>query len=102
MARDRGIEVNVGYGMSETCPIISLANPKEHMLAWEPERQLDVVIKTGRPIPLVEIDLFDPEDRPLPHDGKAVGEVCMRASQDERWQARQEGAPSDACLTARG
>ncbi len=79
MARDRGIEVNVGYGMSETCPIISLANPKEHMLAWEPERQLDVVIKTGRPIPLVEIGLFDPVDQPLPHDGKAVGEVCMRA-----------------------
>ncbi|MCU0561238.1 MAG: fatty acid--CoA ligase [Desulfobacterales bacterium] len=79
MARDRGIEVNVGYGMSETCPIMSLANPKEHMLAWEPERLLDVVIKTGRPIPLVEIGLFDPMDQPLPHDGTSVGEVCMRA-----------------------
>ncbi|MFO7706938.1 MAG: fatty acid--CoA ligase [Desulfobacterales bacterium] len=79
MARDRGIEVNVGYGMSETCPIISLANPKEHMLAWEPERQLDVVIKTGKPIPLVEIGLFDPVGHPLPNDGKSVGEVCMRA-----------------------
>jgi fatty-acyl-CoA synthase len=79
MARDRGIEVNVGYGMSETCPIMSLANPKEHMLAWEPERQLDVVIKTGKPIPLVEIGLFDPVGNPLPHDGKTVGEVCMRA-----------------------
>jgi fatty-acyl-CoA synthase len=79
MARDRGVEVNVGYGMSETCPIMSLANPKEHMLAWEPERLLDVVIKTGRPIPLVEIGLFDPLDQPLPHDGTSVGEVCMRA-----------------------
>jgi fatty-acyl-CoA synthase len=78
MARDRGIEVNVGYGMSETCPIISLANPKEHMLAWEPERQLDVVIKTGRPIPLTDLEIVDPLDAPLPHDGKAVGEVVMR------------------------
>jgi len=78
MARDRGIEVNVGYGMSETCPVISLANPKEHMLDWEPERQLDVVIKTGRPIPLVDLQIVDPLDAPLPHDGKAVGEVVMR------------------------
>jgi len=78
MARDRGIEVNVGYGMSETCPIISLANPKEHMLAWEPERQLDVVIKTGRPIPLADVEIVDPLDAPLPHDGKTVGEVVMR------------------------
>lgn len=78
MARDRGIEVNVGYGMSETCPIISLANPKEHMLAWEPERQLDVVIKTGRPIPLTDLEIVDPLDAPLPHDGKTIGEVVMR------------------------
>lgn len=78
MARERGIEVNVGYGMSETCPIISLANPKEHMLDWEPERQLDIVIKTGRPIPLADLEIHDPLDAPLPHDAKAVGEVVMR------------------------
>jgi fatty-acyl-CoA synthase len=79
MARERGIEVNVGYGMSETCPIISLANPKEHMLDWEQERLLDIVIKTGKPVPLVELEIFDAEDRPLPKDGKATGEVVMRA-----------------------
>jgi fatty-acyl-CoA synthase len=78
MARERGIEVNVGYGMSETCPIISLANPHEHMLAWDPERQLDVVTRTGRPIPLAEIEVVDPMDAPLPHDGHTVGEVVMR------------------------
>jgi len=78
MARERGIEVNVGYGMSETCPIITLANPHEHMLAWDPERQLDVVTRTGRPIPLAEVAVVDPMDSPLPHDGRTVGEVVMR------------------------
>jgi fatty-acyl-CoA synthase len=78
MARDRGIDVIVGYGMSETCPIISLATPQEQMLAWEGDRLLDVVTKTGRPIPLAQVDLFDPMDRPLPRDGKAAGEVVMR------------------------
>ena len=78
MTRERGIEVNVGYGMSETCPIITLANPHEHMLDWDPERQLDVVTRTGRPIPLAEVAVVDPMDAPLPHDGRAVGEVVMR------------------------
>jgi len=79
MARERGIEVNVGYGMSETCPVISLANPKEHMLDWDSDRQLDVVIKTGRPIPLVDLEVVDPLDAAQPHDGKTVGEVVMRS-----------------------
>jgi fatty-acyl-CoA synthase len=78
MARERGIEVNVGYGMSETCPVVSLANPKESMLAWDPERQLDIVIKTGRPVPLAELEVADPMDDLLPHDGRSVGEVVMR------------------------
>ena len=48
------------------------------MLAWDPERQLDVVTQTGRPIPLAEIEVVDPMDAPLPHDGHTVGEVVMR------------------------
>jgi len=48
------------------------------MLAWEGDRLLDVVTKTGRPIPLTEVDLFDPMDKPLPRDGKTTGEVVMR------------------------
>jgi fatty-acyl-CoA synthase len=67
----------VGYGMSETCLIISLAHPMS-TLDWESERQLDVVIKTGRPIPLADLEVVDPLDAPLPHDGKTVGEVVMR------------------------
>jgi fatty-acyl-CoA synthase len=78
-ALQRGIEIHAGYGMSETCPVISTATPKEHMLEWEEERLLDIVIKTGRPLPLVEIEIFDEAERPLPHDGQSTGEVVMRA-----------------------
>jgi fatty-acyl-CoA synthase len=77
-ARERGIEVNTGYGMSETCPVVTLANPAEHMLAWDSERQLNVITKTGRPVPLVDLEVADPLDAPLPHDGASVGEVVMR------------------------
>jgi len=78
-AIDRGIEIHAGYGMSETCPVISTAVPMEHMLAWETDRLLDIVIKTGRPLPLVEIEVIDAAGTPLPHDGRSTGEVVMRA-----------------------
>ncbi|GBC63534.1 long-chain fatty acid--CoA ligase [Desulfonema ishimotonii] len=78
-AMEMGITVYTGYGMSETCPIISLATPKKHMMAWEEDRLLDVVIKTGLPIPLVEFEIVDPDDRPMPHDGMSTGEVVFRA-----------------------
>ena len=78
-AKNYGIEINAGYGMSETCPVISTATPKEHMLGWAEDKLLDVAIKTGRPLPLVELEVFDEQDRALPHDGKSSGEVVMRA-----------------------
>jgi fatty-acyl-CoA synthase len=78
-ARDLGIEIHAGYGMSETCPVISTATPMENMLDWEDDALLDIIIKTGRPLPLVEFEVFDAHGKALPHDGKSSGEVVMRA-----------------------
>ncbi len=78
-AKNFGIEIHAGYGMSETCPVISTAMPMEHMLNWGDDALLDIIIKTGRPLPLVELEVFDAQDNALPHDGKSTGEVVMRA-----------------------
>jgi fatty-acyl-CoA synthase len=78
-AKDLGIEIHAGYGMSETCPVISTATPMEQMLDWEDEALLDIIIKTGRPLPLVEFEVFDAHEKALPHDGQSAGEVVMRA-----------------------
>ena len=78
-ARQAGITVYTGYGMSETCPVMSLSLPRAHMQDWDEERQLEILTKTGTPIPLVEIEVVDPEDHPLPHDGASSGEVVFRA-----------------------
>jgi fatty-acyl-CoA synthase len=77
-AREMGITLFAGYGMSETCPIISLAMPKTSMLEWDQDRLLDIVVKTGLPLPLVEFEVVDPAGRPLPHDGVTTGEVVFR------------------------
>jgi fatty-acyl-CoA synthase len=65
--------------MSETCPVINTATPGEHMLDWEDNSLLEVIIKTGRPLPLVEFEVFDTHEKALPHDGHSTGEVVMRA-----------------------
>ncbi len=78
-ASDLGITVFTGYGMSETCPVITLAHPMGKLADGDREATLDIVTKTGLPIPLVEVEVVDSDDRPLPHDGKATGEVVFRA-----------------------
>jgi fatty-acyl-CoA synthase len=78
-AMDLGIEIHAGYGMSETCPVMTAATPGEHMLDWQGDKYLDVIIKTGKPIPLAEVEVMDVNDKPLPHDGVSTGEVVMRS-----------------------
>ena len=78
-AMNLGIDIFAGYGMSETGPVMSLATPKEHMLDRDEDDLLDVIIKTGKPIPLTEFEVFDENDNALPHDGESTGEVVMRS-----------------------
>ncbi len=78
-AMELGIDIFTGYGMSETCPILTLAQLRPHMLDWDLDRQVEVRCRTGSPIPLVQLEVVDPEGKPLPHDGVSTGEVVVRA-----------------------
>ena len=78
-AKELGVEIHAGYGMSETGPVMSMATPHEDMLDWEEDELLDVIVKTGKPIPLAEIEVFDAQEKALPHDGESSGEVVMRS-----------------------
>jgi len=75
---DLGIQAITGYGMSETCPVLTIANLKEHMFDWDNEKTADVVIKTGLPIPLAELGIMGPSGALLPHDGVTTGELVAR------------------------
>ena len=78
-ARDRGVDIFAAYGMSETCPILTFAQLKPHMLDWDEDRQLEIRCKTGLPVPMVELRVVDDAMNDLPHDGKTPGEVVVRA-----------------------
>ncbi len=75
-ALERGIDVFAGYGMSETCPILTLARAGS---AGDAAAQVEARVKTGQPIPLVELRTVDEDLRDLPRDGRTAGEVLVRA-----------------------
>jgi len=78
-ARDLGIDVFSGYGMSETAPVLTLAQlSSDDVVADDPDR-LAVRCKAGRPIPLVDLKVVDSELNELPRDGVSTGEVVVRA-----------------------
>jgi fatty-acyl-CoA synthase len=78
-ALELGIDVFTGYGMSETCPILTLSHLKPHMEAWDLDRQAEVRCKTGRTVPLVQIRIVDEAMNDVPHDGESQGEIVARA-----------------------
>jgi len=78
-ALDRGIDVFVGYGMSETCPVLSLAQLPPGAEKLDADEQLSLRCKTGRPVPLVDLRVVDDNMDELAHDGKATGEIVARA-----------------------
>jgi fatty-acyl-CoA synthase len=78
-AVQRGIDVFTGYGMSETCPIIALAQIKPSLMDGDMDEQLRLRCKTGFPVPLVDLRIVDPDMSDVAHNGKATGEIVLRA-----------------------
>ena len=78
-ALKRGIDVFTGYGMSETCPILTLSHLQPEMESWSIEEQARIRCKTGKPIELVSLRIVDEHMQDVPHDGHSQGEVVVRA-----------------------
>jgi acyl-CoA synthetase (AMP-forming)/AMP-acid ligase II len=78
-ALQRGIDLFTGYGMSETCPILTLAHLTPEMLAEGPEFQAEIRCKTGLPMPLVDLRIVDDRFQDVPRDGRSTGEIVVRA-----------------------
>lgn len=72
----RGIDIFTGYGMSETCPILTLAHTNDEDLSEEAE--IERRCKTGRPIPLVELKVVDGEMQEVEPGSDQVGEIVVR------------------------
>jgi fatty-acyl-CoA synthase len=74
-----GADVFAGYGMSESAPMLSVAQVKTEDLDGDPAHEVDIRTKSGMAAPLVDMRLIDSAGRTQPNDGIARGEIVVRA-----------------------
>ncbi|MFT4888264.1 MAG: fatty-acyl-CoA synthase [Pseudohongiellaceae bacterium] len=74
------IEMIQGWGMTETNPLGTLSRKvaKRSHIGMSEDKQFENIAKAGLPMPGIEIEIFDEQWNKLPHDGEAVGELCIR------------------------
>jgi fatty-acyl-CoA synthase len=78
-ALKRGVDVSVGYGLSESCPVLTLSQLSTEQLKLGMEEQADLRCRTGRPFALVNLKVVDQKGGEVPSDDKASGEIVVRA-----------------------
>ncbi|ULJ75868.1 fatty acid--CoA ligase [Rhizobium gallicum] len=78
-ALELGVDVFAGYGMSESAPLLCMAQVKSADLTGDLENEVDIRTKAGISAPLVDIRVVDTALNEVPHDGKTAGEVVVRA-----------------------
>lgn len=73
-----GFRATSGYGMTETAPAAIGAFVKKTMLEWPEEKLDEVRVKTGLPVPGLEVKIVDEKGRRVPRDNETVGEIVIR------------------------
>jgi len=73
-----GFNAVSGYGMTETAPVTVTAFIKKYMTQWPKEKLDKVRVKTGLPVPGIEVQVVDGSGQAVPRDGETMGEIVIR------------------------
>ena len=73
------IEVYTGYGMSETAPLISLTSFSIDEPEMTEEEDISRRCMTGKPVMMVDAQIWNESEEAQPQDGKQTGELVLRA-----------------------
>ena len=73
-----GVSVTHAWGMTETSPLGTLANPTAEIAAMSQDEQLRFTLKQGRPPLGIDLKLEDDAGQRLPHDGATFGKLKVK------------------------
>ena len=73
-----GVEVQQGWGMTETSPLVSVYAPSAATAGLSGEAETRLRLKQGRPVFGTEVKIVDAEGKELPWDGTAFGDLLVR------------------------
>ena len=76
--KELGISMYQGYGQTETTPITFISYPKKKHQNLQGAERYRIRAKTGHIVPGLEMRLLDPDGKPVPYDGKSIGELLLR------------------------
>lgn len=113
-AIESGIEFMSGFGMSESCPVLSRAVFDDKTDSMTTKDQLNYRCLSGSPIMLVSMEIWDENGKPQPMNGKSTGELVIRApwltqsyfknpdEGNELWRGGWMHTQDIACISADG
>jgi acyl-CoA synthetase (AMP-forming)/AMP-acid ligase II len=83
-----GFRASSGYGMTETAPTTVVAYLKKTMLDLPEEEKAKLQVKTGIPVPGLEVEVVDDAGKPVPEDDSTIGEIVIRGPwvMEEYWK----------------
>ncbi len=78
-AKELGIIIIGGYGLSETGPVLAISSINDAAASLDENERFDLQLSAGLPIPLVDLKIVDSNMKEVPKDNKTLGEIVARA-----------------------
>ena len=78
MTKLLGCKYISGYGLTETCPLLTVGNLKDTLTDLSEDEQMTYITRTGLEVVGVDLKVVDSEGKDVPKDGKTVGEIIAR------------------------
>ena len=75
---DYGVEVLHAWGMTELSPLGTLCTLKNKHLGMPEDEKMKIRLKQGRCIYGIDMKIVGDDGQPLPHDGKAYGDLMVK------------------------
>lgn len=84
------------YGMTETCPFLTISKPKAEHEGLDEEKTAALVSRTGRPFKGVELRVVRPDGSEVERNDREVGEIVVRGPSVTNGYWRQPDATAQA------
>jgi len=78
VALQRGVDIITGYGMSETCPILTTSYISPAQMKNDIDWQIEARTRAGVPAMMVDLKIIDDEGKQVSKDDQSMGEITAR------------------------